>query len=60
MFYIYTELEAARKNRDDLESIIRDTENKLNDVNDKLNRDYGKDYEWLKLKDTCVEKDDGE
>ncbi|KAI9300400.1 glucosidase II beta subunit-like-domain-containing protein [Cunninghamella echinulata] len=54
------ELEAARKNRDELESIIRDTENKLNDVNDKLNRDYGKDYEWLKLKDTCVEKDDGE
>ncbi|CAO3615221.1 unnamed protein product [Cunninghamella echinulata] len=54
------ELEAARKHRDDLESIIRDTENKLNDVNDKLSRDYGKDYEWLKLKDTCVEKDDGE
>ncbi|CAO3617981.1 unnamed protein product [Cunninghamella blakesleeana] len=54
------ELETARKNRDDLENIIRDIENKLNDVNGKLNRDYGKEYEWLKLKDTCVDKDDGE
>ncbi|KAI8096737.1 glucosidase II beta subunit-like-domain-containing protein [Halteromyces radiatus] len=55
-----SELDKVRQVRDGLDVEVKGLENQLRDVNDKLNFDYGKEKEWLKLKDTCVEKDDGE
>ncbi|KAI8072905.1 glucosidase II beta subunit-like-domain-containing protein [Gongronella butleri] len=53
-------LQKAREQRDVVQGAIRDLDSKVNDVNSKLTTDYGTDNEWLSLKDTCVEKDDGE
>ncbi|KAF7728067.1 hypothetical protein EC973_006704 [Apophysomyces ossiformis] len=55
-----SELESARKVYDELKSDIENKENKLKDVTDELANDYGTENEWLKLKDVCVEKDEGE
>ncbi|ORZ17954.1 glucosidase II beta subunit-like-domain-containing protein [Absidia repens] len=46
--------------RDGLDVDVRGLETKIKDVDEKLNNDYGKQREWLKLQNTCVEKDDGE
>ncbi|KAG0166326.1 hypothetical protein DFQ28_001547 [Apophysomyces sp. BC1034] len=54
------ELEAARKTHKDLQSQIQDKEDKLKEVTDELEKDYGHENEWLKLKDVCVEKNEGE
>jgi protein kinase C substrate 80K-H len=32
----------------------------LNRATDDLEKDYGSENEWLKLKDVCIEKDEGE
>ncbi|CAO3599151.1 unnamed protein product [Absidia cylindrospora] len=54
------ELDRLRQVRDGLDVDVRGLETKIKDVNEKLNNDYGKQREWLKLENTCVEKDDGE
>ncbi|GAA5816614.1 hypothetical protein MFLAVUS_010144 [Mucor flavus] len=53
-------VESARK-------LFQDAENEVNSLNTELEKikqdlavDYGKDKEWLKLKDVCVEKNEGE
>ncbi|KAI9494851.1 glucosidase II beta subunit-like-domain-containing protein [Zychaea mexicana] len=53
-------LEAAKKAHSDVNSEIQSTEKKLNAINDDLGKDYGKHYEWLRLKDVCTEKNEGE
>ncbi|ORZ03862.1 glucosidase II beta subunit-like-domain-containing protein [Syncephalastrum racemosum] len=53
-------LQAARQARNDVEEEIRQDEQRLNTINDDLNKDYGAQHEWLKLKDVCIEKDAGE
>jgi protein kinase C substrate 80K-H len=54
------ELDRVRQLRDGVDAEIKSLETKVRDINDKLNFDYGKQREWLKLQETCVEKDDGE
>lgn len=53
-------VESARK-------LFQEAENEVNSLNTELEKikqdsavDYGKDKEWLKLKDVCVEKNEGE
>ncbi|KAI8368154.1 glucosidase II beta subunit-like-domain-containing protein [Radiomyces spectabilis] len=53
-------LETAEKVRDTMKREIDDAERRLNEINDELAKDYGPQREWLKLKDTCVEKNEGE
>lgn len=66
LFYILTSLvyliaiESARKSLNDVESEVRQLDVNLENINKQLDFDYGKDKEWLKLKDVCVEKNEGE
>ncbi|KAJ8658183.1 hypothetical protein O0I10_006190 [Lichtheimia ornata] len=53
-------LEAARKAYNDVNNEIQSLERNLQTINDDLGKDYGEKHEWLKLKDTCVEKNEGE
>ncbi|KAI9263225.1 glucosidase II beta subunit-like-domain-containing protein [Phascolomyces articulosus] len=53
-------LEAAKKAHSQVNDEIQQAERKLNTINDDLSKDYGEHYEWLKLKDVCVEKNEGE
>jgi protein kinase C substrate 80K-H len=53
-------LENARK-------LVRETESEVNKLNSDLDKiknelafDYGMNKEWLKLKDECIEKNEGE
>ncbi|KAG2172520.1 hypothetical protein INT44_002535 [Umbelopsis vinacea] len=48
--------DAVREKRNE----IGTKENDLNGVNAKLNKDYGRDLEWMKLENECFEKDEGE
>jgi protein kinase C substrate 80K-H len=41
-------------------SDIDNKESELRTVNEQLNKDYGKDKEWMKLDQQCFEKDEGE
>ncbi|KAL0085107.1 glucosidase II beta subunit-like-domain-containing protein [Phycomyces blakesleeanus] len=53
-------LESTRKAYDDLNSDISNQEQKLENINEELSKDYGHNREWLTLKDVCVEKNEGE
>jgi protein kinase C substrate 80K-H len=53
-------IESARKSLNDVESEVRQLDVNLENINKQLDFDYGKDKEWLKLKDVCVEKNEGE
>ncbi|ORX59549.1 hypothetical protein DM01DRAFT_1282469 [Hesseltinella vesiculosa] len=53
-------LQSARQQRDAIQSEINSLESNIKDVKGKIKADYGPEKEWLQLKDTCVEKDDGE
>jgi len=46
---------------------VREAEDEVNTLNNDLEKvkkdlstDYGVDREWLKLRDVCIEKDEGE
>ena len=60
MDIMYIALEAARKAYNDVNNEIQSLERNLQTINDDLGKDYGEKHEWLKLKDTCVEKNEGE
>ncbi|KAI8147717.1 glucosidase II beta subunit-like-domain-containing protein [Fennellomyces sp. T-0311] len=60
LFHNPYSLEAAKKGHSDLNNEIQSTERKLNTINDDLSKDYGEQHEWLKLKDVCIEKNEGE
>ncbi|KAG2220891.1 hypothetical protein INT45_013020 [Circinella minor] len=53
-------LEAAKNIHGKIKDTIQEAERKLNTINDDLAKDYGKQHEWLKLKDICTEKNEGE
>ncbi|KAI9333075.1 glucosidase II beta subunit-like-domain-containing protein [Pilaira anomala] len=63
-------LDSSISNEADIEKarqLFKDAENEVNNLNSELENvkkdlavDYGKDREWLKLKDVCVEKNEGE
>ncbi|KAI8876619.1 hypothetical protein K501DRAFT_288806 [Backusella circina FSU 941] len=53
-------IELARKSLNDAEGEVRELNVNLENINKQLDFDYGKDKEWLKLKDVCVEKNEGE
>lgn len=58
--FILTALENVNKLITDAENEISDMTSNLNRISEDLVADYGTDNEWLKLKDTCIEKDEGE
>lgn len=60
IYSICIALEAARKAYNDVNNEIQSLERNLQTINDDLGKDYGEKHEWLKLKDTCVEKNEGE
>jgi len=41
-------------------SEINNKESELRGINDQLDKDYGRDREWMKLDQECFEKEDGE
>ncbi|CAO3646669.1 unnamed protein product [Mucor fragilis] len=53
-------LENTRKLVREAEGQVNTLENNLDKVKKGLATDYGVDREWLKLKDVCIEKDEGE
>ncbi|KAI9314557.1 glucosidase II beta subunit-like-domain-containing protein [Dichotomocladium elegans] len=53
-------LDAARSAYNGVEDEIKSLERKLETVNEDLKKDYGERHEWLKLKDVCAEKNEGE
>ncbi|KAI8088481.1 glucosidase II beta subunit-like-domain-containing protein [Thamnidium elegans] len=54
------DVENARKLFQNAENEVNSLNSELEKVKQDLAVDYGKDKEWLKLKDVCVEKDEGE
>lgn len=57
---IYIALENVRKLINDAENELSDLNNNFNKLKGDLEADYGTENEWLKLKDTCIKKDEGE
>ncbi|KAI7903569.1 glucosidase II beta subunit-like-domain-containing protein [Cokeromyces recurvatus] len=55
-----TALEKTREQIRTIEDEINQLDSDLNKITDNLAFDYGQDKEWLKLKDVCIEKDEGE
>ncbi|KAI9484061.1 MAG: glucosidase II beta subunit-like-domain-containing protein [Benjaminiella poitrasii] len=55
-----TDLEKTREEIRTLENEVNQLNSDLDKIKDNLAFDYGQDREWLKLKDVCVEKDEGE
>ncbi|CEP18764.1 hypothetical protein [Parasitella parasitica] len=53
-------LENTRKLVAEAKDQLNDLSNNLERIKKDLSTDYGADKEWLKLKDVCVEKDEGE
>ncbi|KAI7869248.1 glucosidase II beta subunit-like-domain-containing protein [Spinellus fusiger] len=53
-------LEAARATYNALASEVESQKSKINTLQENLGKDYGTDHEWLKLKNVCVEKNEGE
>ncbi|OAC97577.1 hypothetical protein MUCCIDRAFT_86908 [Mucor lusitanicus CBS 277.49] len=53
-------LENTRQLVREAEDQVNTLENDLEKVKKDLSTDYGVDREWLKLKDVCIEKDEGE
>lgn len=53
-------LENTRKLVREAEDEVNTLEADLEKVKKELSADYGVDREWLKLKDVCIEKDEGE
>ncbi|KAG1451956.1 hypothetical protein G6F46_006000 [Rhizopus delemar] len=60
--YSYQEgdMEKTREAFEAAESELDRLNSELDTVNEELNFDYGKNREWLKLKDVCIKKDEGE
>ncbi|CEG64825.1 hypothetical protein RMATCC62417_01734 [Rhizopus microsporus] len=54
------DIDKARKAYEDAQSEVNQLSSDLDKVNEELNFDYGKEKEWLKLKDVCIEKNEGE
>ncbi|RHZ74133.1 hypothetical protein Glove_227g94 [Diversispora epigaea] len=54
------ELQAAINAKEQVEKDKKELENKLNDINTKLSKDYGKQDEFAKLDSECFEYDSGE
>lgn len=57
---LYLDIDKARKAYEDAQSEVNQLSSDLDKVNEELNFDYGKEKEWLKLKDVCIEKNEGE
>ncbi|KAL8278215.1 hypothetical protein RQP46_009388 [Phenoliferia psychrophenolica] len=56
----HPELVRARAAVSAITDEITTARKKLDDTNESLNKDWGRDWEWKKLDGTCVEKDLGE
>ncbi|KAG1193609.1 hypothetical protein G6F70_009036 [Rhizopus microsporus] len=54
------DIDKARKAYEDAQSEVNQLSSDLDKINEELNFDYGKEKEWLKLKDVCIEKNEGE
>lgn len=57
---MFVALENTRQLVREAEDQVNTLENDLEKVKKDLSTDYGVDREWLKLKDVCIEKDEGE
>lgn len=57
---LYLDIDKARKAYEDAQSEVNQLSSDLDKINEELNFDYGKEKEWLKLKDVCIEKNEGE
>lgn len=53
-------MENTRKLVREAEDEVNTLNNDLEKVKKDLSTDYGVDREWLKLRDVCIEKDEGE
>jgi protein kinase C substrate 80K-H len=53
-------MEKTREAFEAAESELDRLNSELDTVNEELKFDYGKNREWLKLKDVCISKDEGE
>jgi protein kinase C substrate 80K-H len=60
LFFTFVELENTRKLVREAEDQVNALNNDLEKIKKDLSIDYGVDREWLKLKDVCIEKDEGE
>lgn len=56
----FLDVQNARKLFEEAESEVDQLTTELQKIKDDLAIDYGTQREWLKLKDVCVEKDEGE
>lgn len=54
------DVEKVREKFEEAESELDGLNRELDKVNEELNFDYGKEREWLHLKDVCIEKNEGE
>lgn len=60
LFLYFVALENIRKLVREAEDQVNELNNDLEKIKKDLSIDYGVDREWLKLKDVCIEKDEGE
>lgn len=58
--FLFVAVENARKLYQDAENEVNQLNTELEKIKNDLAVDYGIDREWLKLKDVCIEKDEGE
>lgn len=56
----FSEATKARGEFDDAESVVRDLERSIRQVNESLGRDYGPEEEFLPLDGECFEFDDSD